>query len=139
MKTRKHFNVMALFAIIAILALSMTGCEGEDDKPTGGGGTSEELPYGTLPNGVGIYKGDASITDAQMATAVQKVIAGYNGVTDSACKTEINRVLTKVIIISHKNYTWDGHIFGLKYGYEVTDIKTVFEAMGSGGLPQMAW
>jgi hypothetical protein len=44
MKTRKHFNprvagskllkcITALFAVIAILALSMTGCEGDDPDP----------------------------------------------------------------------------------------------------------
>jgi hypothetical protein len=110
MKTRKHFNVMALFAIIAILALSMTGCEPEDDKPEPT--DNQSVPYGTLPNGVGIYKGDASITDAQMATAVQNAIAGYNSAV--AAGDYPNGKFTKLVILGHdKIYTWDGNVLGI--------------------------
>jgi hypothetical protein len=128
MKTRKHFIGM----VIAIIALAFTiiGCKHDEPPPP--------QPQPTLPNGVKIYKGEG-VTDAQFATAVQNAIAGYNGVTDPAFIAELNRILTKVIIISHKNYTWDGHILGLKYNIEVSDFTNGFNLVGGGALPQVAW
>jgi len=131
MKTRNQFEAIRRIAgliAMAIIALAVIGCK--QDEPT-----PEPQPYGTLPNGVGIYKGDASITDAEMATAVQNAIAGYNGVTDPARITEINRILTRVIIISHKSYTWDGHILGIKYDTPNTNITGILSLVGSGNLP----
>jgi hypothetical protein len=123
MRTRKHFIAMAF---IAIITLAIIGCK-HDAPPS----------QPTLPNGVGIYKGEG-VTDAQFAEAVQNVIAGYNDVTGDG-KTGLNNVLTKIVIISHKNYTWDGHILGLKYDLVKGSITPIFEAAGSGGLPQVAW
>jgi hypothetical protein len=102
MKTRKHFIAMALFAVIAILVLSMTGCGEDEPDPT----DNLSVPYGTLPNGVGIYKGDASISDAQMATAVQYAIAGYNSVRPEFGSP--NGKFTKLVITSGGSaYSWD--------------------------------
>jgi hypothetical protein len=132
MKTRKHFIAMALFAVIAILALSMTGCEPEDDKPDPTDNLS--VPYGTLPNGVGIYKGNASITDAQMATAVQAVLQGYTALDNSLKPGVASSGLTKIIIISDKNYSWDGSVLGLKFDRPAESITGRFEALAQGEL-----
>jgi hypothetical protein len=91
--------------------------------------------YGTLPNGVKIYKGDSSITYLQMAAAVQNVITGYNGMADPAWKTELDKILTKVEIISADYYYWDGHNLGLKYDYDADSMQGILEMAGSGGLP----
>jgi len=80
--------------------------------------------YGTLPNGIRIYKGEgAEVTDEQMATAVQNVIAGYNAINpdnytvekSDQIKTNIKSKVIKIIIISDKPYTWNGSVFGIRY------------------------
>jgi len=128
MRTRKQCIAMAFIAIITIVIIGCKQDEPEDEPPP-----PTPQPYGTLPNGVKIYKGEG-VTDAQMATTVQEVIKGYNGVTPETLKPEIDKVLTKIIIISDKNYSWDGHILGLKYGFEAADIQGVFEVMAAGNL-----
>jgi hypothetical protein len=90
--------------------------------------------YGKLPNGVKIYKGDASITDAQMASAVLNVIAGYNGLSATDMAT-IQGKFTKVIIISDKNYSWDGSVLGIKYDRSSAAITGRFELVASGEMP----
>jgi uncharacterized repeat protein (TIGR02543 family) len=91
--------------------------------------------YGTLPNGVKIYKGDATITDTQMTTATQNVIAGYNMLEDPTWKAEVDRVLTKIVLISDKNYTWDGYTLGLKYSFDADSMLGFFEMVGDKNIP----
>ena len=91
--------------------------------------------YGALPNGVKIYKGEgADVTDAQMATAVQNAIDGYNRLGD-ADKTEFTGIITKIVIISDKNYSWDGSVIGFKFDRVKEQIAGRFEMAISGGLP----
>jgi len=91
MRTRKQCIAMAFIAIITIV---ITGCkqdEPEDEPPP-----PTPQSYGTLPNGVGIYKGEG-VTDQEMATAVQNAIAGYNEAVDGGNIPDGK--FTKVVIL----------------------------------------
>jgi hypothetical protein len=133
MKTGNKWFAMALIGIVALslTALSLNGCTQNDSPPP----PEQPVPYGELPNGVKIYKGEG-VTDEQMATAVPDIIAGYNEITDSTQIAELNRILTKIVVISSdKNYSWDGHNLGLKYSLiNVTSIKGVLGQVANGTL-----
>jgi hypothetical protein len=119
--------------IIAILALSMTGCEPEDDKPDPT--DNQSIPYGTLPNGVGIYKGNASISDAQMATAVQNAITGYNAAVSS--DKNPNGKFTKLVILSEgAGSTWDATTKVLSVGCDAPDsyFRNKFVSIADGSI-----
>jgi uncharacterized repeat protein (TIGR02543 family) len=92
--------------------------------------------YGTLPNGIKIYKGEgAEVTDEQMATAVQNVIAGYNAINpdnytveqSDQIKTNITSKVIKIIIISDKPYTWNGSVLGIRYNRSAGICQGFFE------------
>jgi hypothetical protein len=90
--------------------------------------------YGTLPNTtIKIYKGDATVTDVQMTTAVQNVIAGYNGLS-ATVMAMVQGKFTKVIIITDKNYSWDGSVLGLKFDRSADSITGRFESVADGSL-----
>jgi len=91
--------------------------------------------YGTLPNGIKIYKGEgAEVTDEQMTTAVQNVIAGYNGLSTGNIAA-VQGKFTKVIIISDKNYSWDGSVLGIKFDRSAAAITGRFELVARGEMP----
>jgi uncharacterized repeat protein (TIGR02543 family) len=90
--------------------------------------------YGTLPNGIKIYKGDATLTDEQMTTAAQNVIEGYNGL-NATDKGRVEGKFTKVIIISDKNYSWDGSVLGIKYDRSSAAITGRFELVANDDMP----
>jgi len=93
-----------------------------------------ETYYGALPNGIKIYKGDASITDQQMAAAVTQIKNQFENLTQQE-KTAVNNTLTKIRIISDKDYTWDGHILGMKFDKGGEDLLGVLQFIASGEMP----
>jgi hypothetical protein len=111
-------------------------CDGTDCKCV--------VYYGSLPNGVKIYKGEgAEVTDEQMATAVQNVIAGYNAINpdnytveeSDQIKTNITSKVIKIKIISDKPYTWNGSVFGIRYNRSAGICQGFFEMFLYGEPP----
>ena len=91
--------------------------------------------YGTLPNTtIKIYKGDATLTDAQMTTAVTTTTNAFGRLRQTD-KTAVNNELTKIRIISNKEYTWDGHILGLRFDIDEETLLGGFQAIAGDCLP----
>ena len=88
--------------------------------------------YGTLPNGIKIYKGDATITDAQMTDAVNTCIAGYNAIRESFGSP--NGKFNKVLIISDPEYTWDGSVLGVNFDSGTNYFRGRFEKIANDTL-----
>jgi len=115
MKTK----LLGIIAIIAIIALSMTGCKQEDDLCKCPNGTEHlfgqpccegtdckcVVYYGPLPNGVKIYKGEG-VTDAQMAIAVQNAIDGYNAAVNGGLNPD-GKISKLVITTGGAVSSWD--------------------------------
>jgi hypothetical protein len=86
-----------------------------------------------LPNGIKIYKGEG-VTDEQMNTAITQIQTQFGKLTSQE-KTAVNNTLTKIRIISDKDYTWDGHILGIKFDKEGEDLLGVLQFIASGEMP----
>jgi hypothetical protein len=126
MRTRKHFIAMAF---IAIITLAIIGCKQDEPPPP------QPQSYGTLPNGVGIYKGEG-VTDAEMTTAVQAAIDGYNAAV-AAGKNPIGK-FTKLVILGHDGtvYTWDGNVLGVSVEANASFFQSIFSGIADGSLSQ---
>jgi len=129
MKTKQ----IGLIALLAIITLALIACKEDDPKCECAAGTEHlfgqqccegtgcncQVYYGVLPNTtIKIYKGDDRVTDAQMTTAVQNVIEGYNTLTDP-----LTGGIKKIYIISDKECSWDGENLGIKWDTDVYDCN----------------
>jgi len=146
MKTKQ----IGLIALLAIITLALIACKEDEPEPKcecaagtehlfgqpccEGTGCNCQVYYGVLPNGVKIYKGDNGVTDAQMATVVTGFKNQFENLTQQE-KTAVNNTLTKIRIISDKDYTWDGHILGIKFDYGEDTILGFLQGIAYDDIP----
>jgi hypothetical protein len=93
--------------------------------------------YGKLGGVIPIYK-MANITDTQASGATTAFISAYTGdFLSQDEKTSVNNTLTEIHIISNKNYTWDGHILGIKFDAGGDAFLGVLSMIADGSLPNV--
>ena len=120
-----------IIALVAIIAMAIIGCKEDEPNPVlckcpngtehlfgqpccDGTDCKCVVYYGVLPNTtIKIYKG-GGVTDQQATDAVSSVIKQFGNLTTQE-KTVVSNTLTKIRIISDKDYTWDGHILGVGF------------------------
>jgi hypothetical protein len=154
MKTRNQFFGLIAMAIIAIIALSMTGCKGDDPKendpvlckcPNGtehlvGQPCCDETDckcvvyYGTLPDTtIKIYKGEG-VTDEQMTSAVQNVIAEYvaNITEFEELIDSFQKTISFIYVVTGTEVKRNGNIIEVGCNATSTDIGTLLLMIALG-------
>jgi len=103
MKTRKHFNVMAIIAIIA-LAFTVIGCKHDEPTP-------QEVPIGNV-DGIPIYGFNSEI-------ALTRINQAYNASQVDSYRSKLSTGIKKIYILEGDAltlYSFDKNTGVLKVG-----------------------
>jgi hypothetical protein len=89
--------------------------------------------YGTLPNGIKIYKGDATITDTQMTTVLAIIQTSYtDGIIAGNFEADFQRIIKSIRVTLGTNIVKNGNI--IEFGCDAIEAYpgTAFAMIAMG-------